>query len=387
MSIPTFICAPCNFETALKANFTRHMKTTKHIEYCKCNDISVDVPVKQTKREPESELLKKINDLMQIVLIQSKDIAELKMLMLRQPTLQLKKHEPVAVVEPVVELVVELVVEPVVELVVELVVEPVVENIILQDIVIEVLEPVVEKEIIIFVEPVVEKIKRKKSNIILLDDDVDISMNDLLLEKMKSNMEIEKMKIEAETAKMKMAFELERLRLKAKAGEETVEDIINKYRYGMKTEVSFRKDNMPNANGSMWEIIQTLNITEHELDSIANSYTDDNDKKNKETKINLFIDKLTTTIENIEESKRPMIVVNNKLYTRNIVELDHYEWNEERINDLIEKLEYEYMLYKNRYTLTDEKSMNFNQIIYATLMETDYKKILKSLMPLIQKGK
>jgi PHD/YefM family antitoxin component YafN of YafNO toxin-antitoxin module len=155
----------------------------------------------------------------------------------------------------------------------------------------------------------------------------------------------------------------------------------------MKTEVEFKRGQIIEEN-SIWEITNHFNITEQEIIQISNSHVEDNDKKNKETKINIFTDKLYKSIENIEESKRPIIMVNNKIYMRNIVELDHYEWNEERISYLIESLEREYVIVKNnKTTISNESSFNCNNIIYATLVETDYKKILKSLMPLIQKGK
>jgi hypothetical protein len=224
----------------------------------------------------------------------------------------------------------------------------------------------------------VEPKKRQRATIMLIEDETDISNNSLMLEteKMKFQLELEKLKNQSETEKMRMQFELQKMKMKT---EETSDDIIEKNRYGMINEMSYVRGN-PIMEGTIYEITENLDITEKEIISISNSYSEDNDKKNKETKIKVISDKLKKILNNMSEHKRPIIYVKDQLYQRVYYgEEQIYKWEECRIEEIVSNIEHAYALIEHDLRLSSEQSMNFKSIIYDTLVESDLKLVLKSI--------
>ena len=357
-----FKCVPCNFESNLRANFTRHTNTSKHIKICECKEVvsKVEITVNNTNEEvkEQHDIMDKLSFLTTLLLQQNEEIKELKQK-----------------------------INQIIESKLEICQETKLENVILYPIEIPI-EMHVETPIEMPIEmPIEIKPKKQRMNITLIEDKVEVDLSDNLIiekEKMKMELEKERMKMELEKEKMKMQLELQKMKMKL--NEETNEDIINKNRYGMKTEVSYDeiKGNRNYHNeGCLWEITNNLNITEKEIINISNSFIEDDDKKNKETKINVLSDKLKHILNNIDESKRPLIYINKQLYVRNLIDLTDYNWEETRIDNIIEDIEYAYAVYNQELKLNSEKSMNFMNIIYGTLTESDYKKILNNIMPYI----
>ena len=54
METPSFVCAPCNFETTLRANFNRHCNTAKHIKLCECE---VFTEIKVVSKQDENSIV------------------------------------------------------------------------------------------------------------------------------------------------------------------------------------------------------------------------------------------------------------------------------------------------------------------------------------------
>jgi len=355
-----FKCLPCKFETNLRANFTRHTNTSKHSKICDCKEIvtKVEIVVSNTNEAPaQSDINIKLDKLMDIILELKQEIQELK-----QEIQELKQEKEYK--EPV-------------EKQYKDETEPVIIEFGVSDD--ESIESVKSVASVTSTDS-----KKRRATIMLIEDETDISNNSLMLEteKMKFQLELEKLKNQSETEKMRMQFELQKMKMKT---EETNEDIIEKNRYGMIDKMTYIKGE-PNMEGTIFEIIDNLDITEKEIIIISNNHSEDNDKKNKETKIKVISDKLKKILNNISEHKRPIIYVKDQLYQRVYYgEEQIYKWEECRIEEIVNNIEHSYALAEHNLKLSSDKSMNFKSIINETLVESELKLILKSIKPYISK--
>jgi uncharacterized protein YoxC len=356
METPSFVCAPCNFETTLRANFNRHCNTAKHIKLCECE---VFTEIKVVSKQDENSILIKMEELMKKNEILEQSVKQMKSTIdilvgvvnnLASSISGSERSDSVSS-ETISDIVFECeneIIEPLE--IIEPVVVPVIEPV-------QILKNDTDKPVI-----------RKKNKVALLPEE---PKEIKVVENKEEQLRIQRLELELKEMKGKHS--------------EKPEDIIESRRKYMETVPSLQeKRGFLMDKDCIWDIYRNINKS---YLKIKTHYDFENPPDYTDEYTSMISHYLKTELMNTEENKRSVVFYKNELYVRKPTVNDDnepcYKWFLTEVKEFIDEVDLIMRNFNSTLEYSHDTEVAMTYFMNTTIGEKQYKKIMNTIMPYI----